>query len=145
MPAILLSHVLPLAGFHWPNGTMQLLSRPRHDATIRTALRAELVRLNMPFNRASVTSLVVESCISAAYQVQYNPVGDIMFGALDYCLEKSRHDIPWALAGVGPRLYGRFLMTLCDARKAAFDMERAETQEGSHAHRLAKAVDDLIL
>lgn len=145
MPAILLSHVLPLSGFYWPNGTQQLLSRMHHDAAIQTALRAELTRLNMPFNRATGTSLVVESFISAAYQVQYNPVGDMLFGALDHCLEKSRYEIPWALAGVGPRLYASFLMAMCDARQAARKEKRGETQEGSHAHRLVKAVEDLIL
>jgi hypothetical protein len=144
MPAILLSHVLPLAGFYWPNGTQQLLSRMQHDAMIQTALRAELDRMYRPFNRANVTGLVLDSFLSAAYQVQYNPVGDMMFGALDHCLEKSRHEIPWGLAGVGPRLYASFLMALCDARRAALWEKRGETPEGSHARRLAKAVDELI-
>jgi hypothetical protein len=145
MPYLILTQILPKAGFTYRNKGGNLVTQRReYDTAVQNAIRHAGIR----WSRPGVTNLLVSlfEMATVTLQAVYVPTSDditaimAVYEALD--ITHRATDTAWA-AGLDPSIFYQLVLGIRAARRVSLKetLGGDEAEVGSWAWRLARAVD----
>lgn len=139
MPTLVLTQILPKAGFIFPLGST-VTSRLKHDKAIQLALRDAGIR----WSRPDVTDTLIAAFETATVTLQavYVPRPDISnMTAVHGALDVAQRSMAWA-APLDPHVFYQLVLGIRAARRISLKTRGVdEAEPGSWGARLGAAVD----